>query len=52
MSVLHCSLRDQSMIIVSRSDYKDIDARYGTLDDWDNLVRGIHDRGLKIMYVA
>ena len=52
MSVLHCSLRGQSIIIVSRSDYKDIDPRYGTLDDWDNLVKGIHDRGLKIMYGA
>ena len=52
MSVLHCSLRTQSVTIASRSDYKDIDPRYGTLDDWDNLVKGIHDRGLKIMYVT
>ena len=52
MSVLHCSLRGQSITIALRSDYKDIDPRYGTLDDWDNLVKGIHDRGLKIMYGA
>ncbi|KAL5504797.1 hypothetical protein ACEPAH_7460 [Sanghuangporus vaninii] len=31
------------------SDYRDIDQRYGTLDDWDRLIRGIHDRGLKLM---
>lgn len=33
----------------SRSDYKDIDSRYGTLEDWDKLVKALHDKGLKIM---
>ncbi|CAA7269704.1 unnamed protein product [Cyclocybe aegerita] len=31
------------------SDYQDIDPRYGTLDDWDNFLRGVHDRGMKLM---
>ncbi|TDL15364.1 glycoside hydrolase family 13 protein [Rickenella mellea] len=31
------------------SDYRDIDPRYGTLDDWDMLVKGLHERGMKIM---
>ncbi|KAF7345697.1 Glycoside hydrolase family 13 protein [Mycena venus] len=31
------------------SDYRDIDPRYGTLEDWDNLLAGVHDRGMKLM---
>ncbi|TFY81517.1 hypothetical protein EWM64_g2496 [Hericium alpestre] len=31
------------------SDYRDIDPRYGTLEDWDNLLKGVHERGLKLM---
>ncbi|KAI5120424.1 hypothetical protein M0805_006924 [Coniferiporia weirii] len=31
------------------SDYRDIDPRYGTLEDWDQLVKGMHERGLKMM---
>ncbi|KAG5641407.1 hypothetical protein DXG03_005275 [Asterophora parasitica] len=31
------------------SDYRDIDPRYGTLSDWDNLLKGVHDRGMKLM---
>ncbi|THH10431.1 hypothetical protein EW145_g1337 [Phellinidium pouzarii] len=31
------------------SDYRDIDPRYGTLDDWDRLAKGLHARGLKLM---
>ncbi|KAJ7581856.1 alpha amylase [Mycena floridula] len=31
------------------SDYRDIDPRYGTLEDWDNLLEGIHRRGMKLM---
>jgi glycosidase len=34
-----------------RSDYCDIDPRYGTLEDWDNLLKGVHDRGMKLMCV-
>ncbi|KAL0948078.1 hypothetical protein HGRIS_010701 [Hohenbuehelia grisea] len=31
------------------SDYCDIDPKYGTLEDWDRLLKGAHDRGMKIM---
>lgn len=31
------------------SDYRTIDPRYGTLGDWDNLLKGVHDRGMKLM---
>ncbi|KAJ7581855.1 glycoside hydrolase family 13 protein [Mycena floridula] len=34
------------------SDYRDIDPRYGTLEDWDNLLEGIHQRGMKLMCVS
>ena len=33
------------------SDYRDIDPRYGTLADWDKLLYGVHERGMKLMYV-
>ncbi|KAI0083902.1 glycoside hydrolase family 13 protein [Irpex rosettiformis] len=33
------------------SDYTMIDPRYGTLDDWDRLLAGVHDRGMKLLYV-
>ncbi|KAH7884182.1 glycoside hydrolase family 13 protein [Phlebopus sp. FC_14] len=33
------------------SDYRDIDPRYGTLEDWDRLLKGVHERGMKLMYV-
>lgn len=32
-----------------RSDYKSIDPRYGTLEDWDRLLDGVHDRGMKLI---
>ncbi|KAF9463174.1 glycoside hydrolase family 13 protein [Collybia nuda] len=31
------------------SDYRDIDPQYDTLGDWDNLLKGVHDRGMKLM---
>ncbi|EDR04678.1 glycoside hydrolase family 13 protein [Laccaria bicolor S238N-H82] len=31
------------------SDFRDIDPRYGTLADWDNLLSGVHERGMKLM---
>ncbi|KAJ8487936.1 hypothetical protein ONZ45_g14138 [Pleurotus djamor] len=31
------------------SDYCDIDKRYGTLEDWDRLLKGAHDRGIKLV---
>ncbi|KAK6977745.1 glycoside hydrolase family 13 protein [Favolaschia claudopus] len=31
------------------SDYRDIDPRYGTLDDWDKLLAGLHGRHMKLM---
>ena len=33
------------------SDYKAIDERYGTLEDWDGLVAALHERGMKLMCV-
>jgi oligo-1,6-glucosidase len=36
----------------SRSDYRDIDPRYGTLADWDRLLSGVHTRGMKLMYTS
>ncbi|KAF7328608.1 Alpha amylase [Mycena sanguinolenta] len=31
------------------SDYRDIDPRYGTLEDWDRLLSEVHARGMKLM---
>ncbi|KAJ7197783.1 glycoside hydrolase family 13 protein [Mycena pura] len=31
------------------SDYRDIDPRYGTLEDYDALLAGVHARGMKLM---
>jgi len=31
------------------SDYQDIDPRYGTLEDFDEMTKGIHDRGMKLI---
>lgn len=31
------------------ADYYAIDPRYGTLDDWDSLIKGVHDRGMKLV---
>lgn len=31
------------------SDYRNVDPRYGSLDDWDRLVKAMHERGLKMM---
>ena len=31
------------------SDYRDIDPLFGTLDDFDELVAGIHARGMKVL---
>ncbi|KAF7324555.1 Glycoside hydrolase family 13 protein [Mycena kentingensis (nom. inval.)] len=31
------------------SDFRDVDPRYGTLEDYDQLVRGLHSRGMKLM---
>ncbi|KAG7090475.1 hypothetical protein E1B28_009589 [Marasmius oreades] len=31
------------------ADYRDIDPRYGTLEDWDRLLKATHDRGMKLM---
>ena len=35
--------------LVLSSDYRSIDPRYGTLEDWDRLLKGVHDRGMKLM---
>lgn len=29
------------------SDYRNIHAPYGTMDDHDNLIKGLHSRGMK-----
>ena len=34
-----------------RSDYCDIDPRYGTLEDFDNLVKEAGKRSIKVLYV-
>lgn len=26
-----------------------IDSRYGTLEDWDRLLKAVHDRGMKLI---
>ncbi|KZP22101.1 glycoside hydrolase family 13 protein [Athelia psychrophila] len=31
------------------ADYTSIDGRYGTLADWDRLLAGCHERGMKLM---
>ncbi|KAJ6459845.1 glycoside hydrolase family 13 protein [Mycena sanguinolenta] len=31
------------------SDYRDIDPRYGTLEDWDRLLAEVHARSMKLM---
>ena len=31
------------------ADYRDIDPRYGTLEDWDQLLHDVHKRGMKLM---
>ncbi|GJE99983.1 glycoside hydrolase family 13 protein [Phanerochaete sordida] len=31
------------------ADYEDIDPRFGTLEDWDRLVEGVHKRGMKLL---
>jgi alpha-glucosidase len=35
---------------LGRSDYRDTDPRYGTLEDWDRLISEVHARGMKLMY--
>ena len=31
------------------ADYRDIDPRYGTLKDWDELLHDVHERGMKLV---
>ena len=31
------------------TDYKDIDPEYGTLEDFDELVKACHDRGIRVI---
>lgn len=34
------------------ADYESIDPRFGTLEDWDRLLEGVHKRGMKLLYVS
>ena len=31
------------------TDYKDIDAEYGTMEDFDELIKACHDRGIRVI---
>ena len=31
------------------SDYQSIDARFGTIEDMDELIKGLHSRGVKLV---
>lgn len=31
------------------SDYQDVDPRYGTLDDWEQIKDACHERGMKLV---
>ncbi|KAI0339209.1 glycoside hydrolase family 13 protein [Trametopsis cervina] len=31
------------------SDYHSIDPRYGTMEDWERLLEGVHQRGMKLL---
>lgn len=31
------------------ADYRAIDPRYGTMEDWDCLIEGVHARGMKLL---
>ncbi|MDR1906574.1 MAG: alpha-glucosidase [Clostridiales bacterium] len=31
------------------SDYRDIDPQFGTLDDWKEMISGMHERGIKLI---
>jgi len=31
------------------SDYRAIDERYGSMDDMDRLIAGLHERGMKLL---
>jgi oligo-1,6-glucosidase len=37
------------MLRLTSSDYENIDPKYGSLEDWDHLVKAIHDCGMKLM---
>ena len=37
--------------MVPSSDYHTIDPRYGTLEDWDKLLEGVHKRGMRLLLV-
>lgn len=44
-----CSNEMTDATAVYSSDYRDIDPRYGTLDEWDNLLKGVHKHGMKLV---
>ena len=42
-------IKSSTYPLVSSSDYRNIDPKYGTLEDWDRLLKGVHDRGMKLV---
>ena len=44
-------ISEDQLTCLHSSDYRQIDPRYGTLDDWDQLVASVHERNMKLMYV-
>ena len=31
------------------SDYRNVDPRYGTLEDWEKVLEAVHERGMKLV---
>lgn len=49
VSQVHIIHIDVSWSFSCSSDYCQIDPRYGTLEDWDRLLAGVHERGMKLV---
>jgi hypothetical protein len=41
----HCEMTEVDF----SADYENIDPKYGTLEEWDRLVAGVHARGMKLV---
>ena len=51
MLLVECEARCLTQIVPTSSDYHSIDPCYGTLEDWDKLLAGVHERGMRLLYV-